>query len=78
MDNTEKTYSFEILETLATTKNYVLRKALRQPDNDIVVVKSLAFGKDKDELVKDDFLQYSRIMKLLDHNNITTPELLYL
>lgn len=70
MNNTEKTYSFEILETLSTTKNYVLRKALRQPDNDIVVVKSLALGKDKDELVKDDFLQYSRIMKLLDHNNI--------
>lgn len=70
MENTDKSYSFEILETLATTKNYVLRKALRQPDGDIVVVKSLALGKDKDEQVKDDFLQYSRIMRLLEHKNI--------
>jgi len=70
MEDNNKTRTFEILETIASNKTYVIRKALRKPDNDIVIVKSLTLGKDRDEPSKQQFLQCARLMSHLNHPNI--------
>lgn len=70
MENQTPAYTYEIIDTLSKTNNYVIRKATRQPSNDTVIIKSLAFGKEHDENIRKHFLHYGRTMKLIDHPNV--------
>jgi len=70
MNNSTDKYSFEIVETIATTKDYTVRKALRLPINDIVMIKSLNPGRDRDEEVRENFLTNAKTMQAMEHPNL--------
>jgi formylglycine-generating enzyme required for sulfatase activity len=70
MENQQPAFTYEIIDTLAKTQNYVVRKALKQQTNETVVIKSLALGRERDEQIRKKFLLYARTMRLLEHPNI--------
>ncbi len=70
MESQTPAFTYEIIDTLSRTNNYVIRKATRLPSNDTVIIKSLAFGKEHDENIRKYFLHYGRTMKLIDHPNV--------
>jgi formylglycine-generating enzyme required for sulfatase activity/serine/threonine protein kinase len=70
MDKEPQAYTYEITDTIGKGRDTVIRKALRLPQDEEVVVKSLALGKEKDEQISKRFLHYARNMKLLEHPNI--------
>lgn len=70
MDNQLQNLPYKIVETLAITRNYALLKAIKQPTGELVVIKSLAPEREKDEQLRNNFLLYARTMQLLQHTNI--------
>ncbi|MFO7660911.1 MAG: SUMF1/EgtB/PvdO family nonheme iron enzyme [Candidatus Cloacimonadaceae bacterium] len=70
MNREKEPQTYEVTETLATTQNYVIRKAIEQSTGDVVIVKSLAYGKEQDEELRKKFLLYARSMKLITHKNV--------
>jgi formylglycine-generating enzyme required for sulfatase activity/serine/threonine protein kinase len=70
MDNSNEKFTFQIVETIATTKDYTVRKALRLPVNDIVIIKALNPGRDRDEEVRENFINYAQTMIAMEHPNV--------
>jgi formylglycine-generating enzyme required for sulfatase activity len=70
MEKEPNRYTYEVTETIARTKDYVIRKAISKETGEIVVVKSLAPGREKDEQIRKHFLHYARNMRMLEHPNI--------
>ncbi len=70
MENQNGKYTFEIVDTLATTKDYTVRKAFRFPSNDLVVIKTLNPGRERDEQTLEQFLASAKTMQTMEHPNI--------
>lgn len=70
MNRENRSQTYEVIETLAKTQNYVIRKAIQQSTGDTRIVKSLAHGKEHDEQIRKKFLHYARNMKLISHKNV--------
>lgn len=70
MNREKEPQTYEVTETLVTTQNYVIRKAIELSTGDVVIVKSLAYGKEQDEELRKKFLLYARSMKLIKHKNV--------
>lgn len=69
-NSNQPSYTYEVIETIDKTKNYIVRKAIRKPGDDIVVIKTLTHNKGRDEKFRKQFLMYARSMKLIDHPNV--------
>jgi len=70
MENQTQSHTYEVIETISKTQNYIIRKASKQPTGDKVVVKSLAFGKENDEQIRKKFIHYARTMKLITDKHV--------
>lgn len=70
MDKEPHTFTYEVTDMIARTKECVIRKAIRKETGETVVVKSLAPGREKDEQIRKRFLHYARNMRMLEHPNI--------
>jgi formylglycine-generating enzyme required for sulfatase activity/serine/threonine protein kinase len=70
MNEMNEKFSFQIDTTIATTKDYTIRKALRLPTNDTVAIITLNPGRERDEQLREEFLEYARTMQAMEHPNI--------
>ncbi len=70
MQSIPVSFTYEVTEIIYRGKEHVVRKAVKYPDKEPVAIKSLALGKERDDQIRKRFLQYARVMKILDHPNI--------